>query len=87
MRMVRFLLLVFLAYVIYLVLKSFRSLGRRPQPAQRRPRSSGVMVKDEVCDTYVPREEAIRETIDGKEYYFCSKECHKKFLDRRKNSA
>jgi YHS domain-containing protein len=40
------------------------------------------MVKDETCNTYLPREEAILEKVEGKEYYFCSQECRKKFLEQ-----
>ena len=41
------------------------------------------MVKDEICNTYLPKEEAIAAKFDGKEYFFCSKECHQKFLEQK----
>jgi uncharacterized protein len=37
-----------------------------------------VMVKDDVCNTYIPKEEAIREVRDGRERFFCSEECRRK---------
>jgi uncharacterized protein len=37
------------------------------------------MVKDPNCGTYIPRESAIRARIDGREYFFCSKECMREF--------
>lgn len=37
------------------------------------------MVKDEYCDMYLPRDEAIREVRGGKEYFFCSRECRDGF--------
>lgn len=43
------------------------------------------MVKDEMCNTYLPQEDAIKEIYEGKEYYFCSKECKQKFLEQNKN--
>jgi YHS domain-containing protein len=43
------------------------------------------MVKDEVCNTYLPRDEAILEKTNGEEHYFCSQECRRKFLEQRKN--
>jgi YHS domain-containing protein len=46
-----------------------------------------MMVKDEACETYIPKEEAIREVIDGKEYFFCSKDCRRKILDQVKKSG
>jgi YHS domain-containing protein len=36
------------------------------------------MVKDEVCNTYIPKEEAIRELRDGQEHFYCSEECRRK---------
>jgi YHS domain-containing protein len=45
------------------------------------------MVKDEACNIYLPKEDAIREIIDGKEHFFCSHECRKKFLEQRKSGG
>ncbi len=38
----------------------------------------GEMVKDEICNTYIPREEALTEVRDGQERCFCSEECRRK---------
>jgi len=73
-----------LAYFAYSVWKFVQNLKRRAIDARPKPRLSGMMVKDEACDTYVPKEQALREVIDGREHFFCSKECRKKFLDARK---
>jgi YHS domain-containing protein len=40
------------------------------------------MVKDEVCGTYIPREEALTEVRDGIEHFFCSEECRRKLKAR-----
>jgi len=40
------------------------------------------MVKDEVCGTYIPREEALTETRDGVERFYCSEECRRKAATR-----
>lgn len=48
----------------------------------RRP--SGMMVKDEMCNTYLPKEDAIKEIFEGKEYYFCSNNCRHKFLEQNR---
>jgi YHS domain-containing protein len=84
--MLRLLYYAMLAYFVYVVYKFLLGLGRRLRPSKPAPRLSGMMVKDEACETYVPKEEAIREVIDGKEYFFCSKDCRRKFLDKVKNS-
>ncbi|MFQ6083088.1 MAG: YHS domain-containing protein [Candidatus Aminicenantia bacterium] len=38
------------------------------------------MVKDEICNTYLPKEEAIEVNFQGRKYYFCSDTCRQKFL-------
>jgi uncharacterized protein len=75
------------AYLIYLVLKIFQRKGR-PTASSADPRTirSGIMVKDESCQTYIPRENALREIIDGQERFFCSRECRTKFLEERKRN-
>jgi uncharacterized protein len=82
--MIRLLYYAMLAYVAYIIYKFLQTLGRRRQPPKVSARLSGMMVKDETCDTYIAKEEAIREVIDGKEYFFCSNDCRRKFLDQVK---
>lgn len=45
-----------------------------------RPMNELETVKDPVCGMYVNPDTAIRETIDGKTYYFCSESCRKQFV-------
>lgn len=82
--MIRFLLLGALIYLAVQVFRFFNNIKRYSTPSPP-PRLSGVMVKDEVCDTYLPEEEALKEKLDGKIYYFCSPECRRRFLEQRKN--
>jgi YHS domain-containing protein len=75
----RFVLFFFLAYVAFLFIRIYLGLKRaakRPRPAPRQVR--GEMVKDEVCNTYIAREEALTGVRDGAECYFCSEECRRK---------
>jgi len=78
--LLRFLVLLVLAYVVYLFVRIGRSMKR--SKARRVPPGAvrGIMVKDEICNTYIPREEALREVRDGREHFFCSEECRRKFL-------
>jgi uncharacterized protein len=77
----------FLAYLIYAVIRFFSRAGQKTRPAAKSRREAGLMVKDEVCNTYLPREDAVCEVQGGTEHYFCSQACRKKFLDRGKEGA
>lgn len=80
----RFVLFAFVAYVVFLFLRIYLGL-KRPGPRSKTeaPRQvQGVMVKDEVCGTYVPRDEALTEVRDGVEHFFCSEECRRKLKAR-----
>jgi uncharacterized protein len=77
-----------IAYFVYLGIRFFQNLGRALRPSAPPPQQqlSGTMVKDETCGIYVPKEEALREVIDGEERFFCSKDCRQKFLGEKKTA-
>ncbi len=75
-----------IAYLIYIVIKTYQSLKRVKKPPQRPSSKPGIMVKDQICNTYLPKEDAIKEIYEGKEYYFCSDECRNKFHESRKKN-
>ena len=83
----RFVFFLFALYVVYLFYRIYRAM-RRVRKSQQSPQQQGrqqiqgVMVKDEVCNTYIARDDAIREVRDGREYFFCSEECRRKFRER-----
>ncbi len=73
----------FLIYIIYWLYRFFKALSKGSTPrVSKRP--SGLMVKDEMCNTYLPKESALKADYAGKEYYFCSNECRQKFLEQKK---
>ena len=74
----RLLIFAFLAYVLYRVIKGVLSSGRRPVSRNERG-AIDEMIQDPFCKTYIPLRDALRRTIDGKEYFFCSQECADKF--------
>jgi YHS domain-containing protein len=80
--LIRLIFLALLLYLIYLVVRFFQSLGQPPRTGRRQPDSlpRKTMVKDEVCNTYISEEEALKENHNGQVYYFCSEDCRKKFL-------
>jgi YHS domain-containing protein len=69
-------------YLIYWVVKkAAQSLGLWPQaPRPMGPGEPDVLVQDPVCQTFIPRKEALRAEKDGKVYFFCSEGCLKRFL-------
>ncbi len=74
----RFVLFLFLAYVAFLFIRIYLGVKRVRRSAQAPRQVRGEMVKDEICNTYIPREEALTEVRDGLERYFCSEECRRK---------
>jgi uncharacterized protein len=85
--MIRLIYYAILAYVIYLVYRFLTSFVRKASSPRPKARLSGMMVKDEACNMYIPKEEAIKEVIEGREYFFHSKDCRKKFLDEIKSAG
>jgi YHS domain-containing protein len=81
----RIILYGFLIYLVYLLYRFFKALSRVKKTQSNPSRHQGLMVKDEYCNTYLPKEDAIKEVIEGKEYYFCSKECRQKFIETKKS--
>lgn len=83
--LLKIILYALLFYIVYHLIRFFRILGKAKKSSPTTRRSSGLMVKDEICNTYLPKEDAIKEVFDGKEYYFCSNECRQKFLEQKKS--
>jgi len=80
----RIVLYALLAYIIFKFIRLYQTLIKKSKAPPQQKQISGIMVKDEVCNTYLPKEDAIKEIVEGKEYFFCSKECRQKFLEERK---
>ena len=56
----------------------------RSGPDRRAPTAvAEEMVRDPVCQVYLPRREAISRKVQGREYFFCSPGCVDEFLVRR----
>jgi uncharacterized protein len=83
MRLLLFLALsVALAYLISRLLFPPRRV--RQATGRRAPTAAAEeMVRDPVCQVYLPRAEAIRRRVQGRDHFFCSPGCLDKFLIRR----
>ena len=82
--MLRFLALAIVAFLVYLLIRSaFASFMAGLHGAGRTGESTRVvrndLVKDPVCETYVPRRTALARTAGSTTYYFCSPACAAKF--------
>jgi uncharacterized protein len=82
---VRLLVILFMSFVLYLVVKvligfTFLSSQRR----KRREELGGEMVQDPVCQTYVPKTTAIAKNVSGQTIYFCSQKCADAFFKERR---
>ena len=84
MTFFKLILYAFLAYLLYWLYRFFKALNKGRQNPRVSKRPSGIMVKDEMCNTYLPKEDALKTNYAGKEYYFCSNECRQKFLEHKK---
>jgi YHS domain-containing protein len=69
----------------YLLSQLFFPKRRVPREAGRQAPTASAeeMVRDPVCQLYLPRAEAIRRKVQGREYFFCGPGCLEKFLVRR----
>lgn len=77
-RLILFVFLLLLVYTIlhYLIKDVWRKkLSREPEPEE--------LVQDPYCKTYVPKRTAVRKRVDGRDYYFCNRECLRMFLQER----
>jgi YHS domain-containing protein len=88
--------LLFLVLAVGALLWWLRNLTRRVQQQQSPSSGQGVppvrdlgpMVRDRVCNTFVPKSRALTARVDSDELYFCSEECREKFFSEHTvNSA
>ena len=59
---------------VRLVLRFLAAVVQGYQGAPR-PAPATDMVRDRVCDTFLPRARALVAVVDGREQHFCSVEC------------
>ena len=85
----RFLILCILIYAAYRAFKALiipRQPGREVDTEGERARIDDVMVKDPFCETYFPARSGIKEVIKGETFYFCSRACRDKYMERIKQA-
>lgn len=78
MALLRFLLvLVVLRFVARLMAHALRRASSPParRPAEAPPQAAEVLVRDRVCNTFVPKSRALHAVVGGHQEYFCSAAC------------
>jgi YHS domain-containing protein len=83
MRRILLLLAAFLALFWWIgrLLKSARGPAQAPGQSSREASApQGQMVRDRVCNTFLPRDRALRHEIGGEVFFFCSDACRDRFL-------
>lgn len=74
-------ILLLLRLVLQFVAGLVRGLSGESRPAAgARSAKGGDLVRDRVCNTFVPRAAALRATIAGHDEHFCSATCRDKAL-------
>ncbi len=84
--MARFILFVVLAYIFYHLLKFF---FKETTPRKRNPEARlepEELVQDPYCQKYIPKRLAIRNRIQGRDFYFCDRDCMDSYLRREKGN-
>jgi YHS domain-containing protein len=80
------LLLVALYYLLRQMFRGFKNpIGESQSKStvQQRDEELDQMIEDPACHVFVPKRIAVTETIGGREYCFCSKECAVTFRSQR----
>ena len=86
----RFLLLFLAALALFWWIGRMMKSLRGPAPVRRSPGREGAgssdqgpMVRDRVCNTFLPRSRALRLESGTQEHFFCSETCRDRFLADR----
>ncbi len=71
----------FLVVVVagWLISRLIRGATRPTAPGRGQNRREGEMVRDRVCNTFLPRSSALVERVGRETHYFCSESCRAKF--------
>jgi len=79
--MIRRLLIAALAIVLlFVVRRVFRRAAAGSDKGAGRGKGASQLVRDRVCNTYVPQSAALRLEKGGTVYWFCSEECRSRHL-------
>ena len=81
-RLILFILLLLFLYTILHYLIKDMPIRRKKMVRESEPEE---LVQDPCCQTYIPKRTAVRKRVGGRDYYFCNKECLRKFLEEKES--
>jgi len=61
----------------------YRSLFGGASPRRDDQTETADMAQDPNCGTYVPKRQSITKSVQGKEYFFCSKKCADEYSSKK----
>jgi YHS domain-containing protein len=79
-RLILFVLLLLLLYAILRFLIKDIFVQRKKFNGKFEPEE---LIQDPYCQTYIPKRTAVRKRVGGRDYYFCNKECLRRFLEKK----
>ncbi len=79
-RLILFVFLLLLVYTLLHYLIKDMPVRRKKWNRESEPEE---LVQDPYCKTYVPKRTAVRKRVEGRDYYFCNRECLRMFLQER----
>ncbi len=83
MSPIRLLIIAILIYIGYRLIKGSGGRKKVDDAADTQASVSDVLVEDPVCKKLVPREQAVHLQHEGKDIYFCSKQCCSSFVSQK----
>ena len=76
--MVRLIIYLIILAVVYWVIK--RALFPSKSKMTESKETAEELVQDPVCQCYIPKKQSYAVSFKGKKLFFCSEECHSKYM-------
>lgn len=86
--MTRLILLILLILILYYLLRFLFKTIRLSGEKRDRKQDPEELVQDPYCQTYIPKQSALKKKVEGQMRYFCCEKCLKSYVRKEvKNSA
>ena len=83
--LIRLALLALLGYLLYrFCLTLIHAFRHNDSHHSRRKDHAATMALDPECGNYIHENDALKAEIDGRHYFFCSRECRDAFLAKQR---